>query len=432
MSDESPVLQIEGGRVVSQIDTPESSLAEDERDAAKKAVREAMRAEESKAKAKARKEAKDSGKSDDEADEEAEKAARKPKTPSEEVSESRKGYEPPPKNSSKETDSKSVPSVKEKTSEKESSNPKNEGEKESDGSNKKTGNSVSEHDEELDIEKSSVKQLLKNREKVANLKRQVADEGQQLQQQLQAQQQEFQRQQWELRKQQEDFQRQQQEWLNLRNDPARAVQAAGLDPKEFIYQLAQDGTPEGQQARLNRELKERLDRMDQERRQYEQQMRYYAEQQRMQQIAQMRSQVENEFFTHANDSTKYPFASKFNQGPLKRILSAWGDITAQEFRNLTGREADFPDMLDYINDSLAEMFEAWYQERVKSAKPVPLQEEKDSDDEVKERSAGKSLSPNASSDRRSVKNKDEDLDEEERKAAARRAVKAALRANKDK
>ncbi len=279
-----------------------------------------------------------------------------------------------------------------------------------------------EDEEVLDLDKASVKQILKAREKVAAIKREAKDEVSKERQEFARQQQEFFAQQQHFQRAQAQLQRQQQALQELRNDPARAIRELGQDPEEFILNLAQEGTPEGQQKRQYRELQNQIKEMQdwktQQARQVQEQKQAYQEHQ----MAQARHNAVQSFVSLGLNEEKYPHVSNFYSGQEKALV-AFGDLAAEEYRTLSGgREGSYADILDYIEDQLAERANNWYLKKgnKESKAPKVLEQEKP-------KSKGKTLSPSESGERRTLQPKNlHDLDGDERLEAARQAVSVAL------
>ncbi len=397
------------GHAVEQTEGLDSNLEEEEREAAKEAVRKAIRGESEdigKEAAKKAKEAKNKSpfkpegmKVDDEAEGNTEPKHSKGASGSD-------GPERGP-------DGKFVPK------EGSASSPKTG--KASDAAEKES------ETEEIDFDKASVKQLLKAREKVAALKREgVNAKNEYVRQQAEnaRAQEEIQAQWQQVRQQQAEMQRQARAFQALRNDPARAIRENGLDPEQFILDLASDGTPEGQARRQQKEIADQLAEI----RQWKQdQARQQLEWQQRQQEHHQRTERENlvkSFVRMGADEQKYPHTAAFYKG-MDRVLVAAGDIAAQEYRQLSGgKEGSLEDILDYIEDSLAERANSWYQSRSSNTKTQVVS---DYGDVSRPKSKGKSLSPDGSGERRTLAPKSlKDLDGDERLEAARRSVRVAL------
>ncbi len=405
----------EGGHAVAQHDTPESSLAEDERTAAKAAVKKAMEA---------------AAKEESEESEEPKRAKKAPDPYKPE------GAKKEPKKAKEPEEDTEEPAKPSKGTEQPSERPRAQDGKFSPKTPKEPVKGQPEaakedsEEEALDIEKANVKTLLKKREKVAELKRQAANEEQQAKAQLEQFRAQVQQEQYAVQQQMQELARKRQEILNFQKDPASAIRAGGYDPEKFILDLAQEGTPEGKQ---KRQLEALQSQIDQVKNFHQQQMAAYQRQQavaQQEQVRQARISVEKEFTDLAKNEEKYPLTSMLTDGPLSKVLVAWGDIAAHEFRELSGgREGDFPDILDYIEDSLAERFEKYYIKKygAPKAKSVPA-----GSGQSKPSSSGKSLSPNASGERRALERKGhQDVDGDERLEAARQAVREALKAAQD-
>lgn len=282
-------------------------------------------------------------------------------------------------------------------------------------------------EEELDLDKASVKQLLKQRDRVANLKREAKDEVSKLRQEFQAERTRFQQEVMQFQQAQQQLAREREALKALKNDPARAVREAGWDPEKFILDLAQDGTPEGAQRRQQQELQRQIDEMkawknEQLRMAEEQNQRAYIEQARAH-----RNKAVNDYLSLGLNEEKYPHVATFYKGREKALV-AEGDLIAEEFRNLTKREGSYEQILDFIEDELAERAKGWYTKN--SGKQTSQVREPEPQKKVS--SKGKSLSPDNSGERRTLTSKDlRDLDVDERHEAAKQAVAVALAASKN-
>lgn len=274
-----------------------------------------------------------------------------------------------------------------------------------------------------DPAKATVKELLKAREKVAALKREAKDEKSAALAEIENARKEFQREVEAHRQQQAELARQMKAWQSIKNDPARAVRELGLDPEEFIMNLASEGTPEGAQRRKQTEVDAALAEIREWKAQQVRQQQEYQRQYQEAQIAQHRQNVVKDFLSEAKKDS-YPHVAAFYEGQ-DRALVAYGDIVAQEFRALSGgREASFPEILEFIEDQLAAKASKMY---TKSQSKQSQQVRDEATPAQRPKSKGKSLSPNASGERGSLKAKDlEDLDDDERKEAAKQAVKIAM------
>ncbi len=276
--------------------------------------------------------------------------------------------------------------------------------------------------EELDLDKATVKQLLKQRERVAAIKREGKDEVSRAQQEFQAQRQQFQQMQQQFAQERAQLEKERKSWQAIKSDPARAIREGGYDPEQFIMDLAQEGTPEGQAKRQHRELQAQLAEIKQwreEQAQAQQRQQYQAQQY---QQAQARQNAVQGFVKLGLDEEKYPHVANFYQGQ-ERALVAFGDLAAEEYRHLSnGKEGSFEDILDYIEDQLAEKANNWYSKRGKGSQKADTQNSQE-----KPKSKGKTLSPESSGERRShAKNVLLDLDGDERLEAAKQAVAVAM------
>jgi hypothetical protein len=382
-SEESPQLTFVQGRAIEQHESLDSNLQPDEREEAKKAVREAIK--------KAQKEAAAEESDSDPKEEESEKDSPKKGTSG---------------TAERGPDGKFLPKEG-KTSEKGKAT-------------EKTDDSKGSEEEDIDVDKATVKQLLRNREKLANVKKEAKDEMSKLRQEMEAHKAELQRSFGELEAQKAALAKQRESMNALLNDPARAIRELGLEPERFIVDLAQEGTPEGRQNRKQKEIDSQLAEIRAWKEDQLKAQQRYQQQMREQQAHTQRQQAVQEFTKLGLDESKYPHIANFYDGN-DRGLVAMGDIVAQEYRRLSGgREGSFPDILDYIEDQLAEKASKWYTKSQKNksqkAEEIPTA-----------KSTGKSLSPGQSGERRSMQAKNlKDLDGEERLEAAKQAVKLAI------
>lgn len=215
----------------------------------------------------------------------------------------------------------------------------------------------------------------------------------------------------------------------LKENPAQAMRMAGLDPEEFIYSLAKEGTPEGQLERQLREQKEELSefkRWKQELAEREARAKQDYEQRMRQQY---RSQIENEFIGLASQADKFSNVSKALESGLisKRSLISEGDEIADRYREATGQEASAHDILEYIDSQVAQAISklgGTSQVKVPQTpgtKPAPGANGQKPTPKV-----GKTLSADDASERRALERDLTDADSDERREAARQAVRAVL------
>jgi hypothetical protein len=217
----------------------------------------------------------------------------------------------------------------------------------------------------------------------------------------------------------------------LRTDPIRAIRENGWDPEQFIMDVAMDGTPEGQKARADRELLERLDRQEAWQKRYEEQEQKRAAEQQRQAKAQFRQSVETEFLTEAFKDKHLAGLYKGNEAGLL----AMADTVADKYREITtvrdsygrvikpGQEATAKEIAEF----LAERSARWY----KSLSNPQDEGSVTRVDPPKVRATGKSLGPNSGGERRTLGTNLVDLDEEDRIAAAKEAAKTAIRLSGD-
>lgn len=206
----------------------------------------------------------------------------------------------------------------------------------------------------------------------------------------------------------------------LRKDPTRAFKEMGWDPEEAILDMARSGTPEGKAAREQRELQESI----RELREWKAQQARDAEaQQRTHQQRQAvayRQQVEKAFVGIAMNEEKHPHLAGMYQGHEAGLL-AEADVIAEQYRNLTGKEASFEDVAEYLEERSANWYKSMSTRNQQAQIPVTRGKP------TQGNATGRTLSPEGSSERRSLGTMLKDLDGEERLAAAREAVGAAFK-----
>lgn len=277
-------------------------------------------------------------------------------------------------------------------------------------------------DAELDPEKASIKQILKNREKLAKVKQQQANELQQHQLYLQQMQQ-------QVQAERAAIERERQRLALLKKDPVRAVTEAGWDPDDFILSLAQEGTPEGKMARMLREQQEKLAAFEQWKADQAQQLQRQQEEFQYRQAVQARQNVEKAFTAGALNAEKYPHLAAFYAG-REGALIAEGDLVAGMYRDATGQETTLEKIAQYIEDELAERANNWYMKKQGAGKASNESQQvvtpKDTGKPARGGSKGKTLTGSATSERRALSKDLTDLDGDERLLAAREAVKVAM------
>jgi len=133
----------------------------------------------------------------------------------------------------------------------------------------------------------------------------------------------------------------------LRSDPAAAVRALGIEPEDFIAQLANGSTAEYKQksemetlrqehAQLRRQLEERTQREQQEREQYQ-----------VQQVQYRQQRAEHEFIqTAATDD--FPTLAKIHQSGRSQMILAEANDVAERYYQATGKAASYRDIAEYL------------------------------------------------------------------------------------
>ncbi len=262
---------------------------------------------------------------------------------------------------------------------------------------------------EDDVE--SLKNVLKQRKQMAAAKAQQSQETQRAMQELR---------QYKAQLDQEkaEVERERQRFQVLRKDPAKAFREMGWDPEAAILDMAREGTPEGQAARQQREMQSELAEIRQWKAEQARQAEAYQVQRQQQQAVNYRQQVEKTFTGIALDEAKHPHIASYYNGQ-EALLLAQADVIAEQYRNLTGKEASLEDVAEYLEERQA----TWYKTRSSQQAPATVTK----GTPAQGNATGQSLTPHGSSERRSLGTMLKDLDGEERLAAAREAVGAAFR-----
>ncbi len=268
-----------------------------------------------------------------------------------------------------------------------------------------------------------------NLKRVLAERKQIASQKEVQRQELAKQTQQLQQAQRQLQAQQAELDRREARMNQLRSDPIRAIKENGWDPESFILDIAQDGTPEGQRSRQQRELQAQYAEMKAWKAEQE---RVHLQNQERQQQAQRdnhRANVEQSFVALALNEAKHPHLAAFYTGHEAGLV-AEGDSVADQYRNLTGKEASGEEIAEYLEERAA----TWYKSMSAKAQGATQATTKTQVAVPQGRSTqgsatGRTLSPDDSSERRSLGKSYQDLDGEERLAVAREAVGAALRAS---
>lgn len=213
----------------------------------------------------------------------------------------------------------------------------------------------------------------------------------------------------------------------LRSDPIRAIRENGWDPEQFIMDIAQDGTPEGKAARANRELQQSIKELHEWKAAQAEERQQQARQLQQNKQKEFRQQVERQFldttFNTKNEAgeEQHPHLAGLYKGHEVGLL-AEADVVAEQYRNMTGKEATFSEIAEYLEERAAK----WYKSmsgRTQAVPPVTQGKP------TQGSSGKKSLSPAGSSERRSLGKSFADLDGEERREAAMTAVRSAIHAS---
>ena len=275
---------------------------------------------------------------------------------------------------------------------------------------------------ESDEDATALKRVLQERKQIAATKAAQQAEFTKMQQQLQA----YER---HLQQQRAEIERDRKRYEVIKTDPVRAFRENGWDPESVILDLARDGTPEGQAMRQQRELQAQLKEMQDWKAAQEAQRLEAQRQAEARAWDQRRAQIEQEFVSTALNEERHPHLSAFYKGH-EASLVAEGDSVADQYRALTGKEATSTEIAEYLEERAAK----WYK-TMSSRSQAPSAAGQQNRPVVTQgrptqgSATGRTLSADDSSERRSLGASFKDLDGDERLAAAREAVGAALRSS---
>ncbi len=264
----------------------------------------------------------------------------------------------------------------------------------------------------------SLKNVLKQRKQLAAAKQAQSAETQRAMAEVRAYKQ-------QLDMEKAEIERERQRFQVLRKDPAKAFREMGWDPESAILDMAREGTPEGMAARQQREMQQQLAEIRQWKEEQAQQAQRQQEQRQHQQQVHYRQQVENAFTGMALNEEKHPHLAGMYKGQEALLLSQ-ADVIAEQYRNLTGKEASLEDVAEYLEERSANWYKSMRtKDNGSSGQQAPATVSKGKP--AQGNATGVSLTPAGSSERRSLGKMLQDLDGDERLAAAREAVGAAFR-----
>lgn len=210
---------------------------------------------------------------------------------------------------------------------------------------------------------------------------------------------------------------------DLKHNPAEAIRKAGLDPEEFILGLAREGTPEGALQKQLREQNEKIQEFERWKREQGESYQRQQQQEQERQAAAFRQKVENDFHSMAT-SDKYANVKKAVETGLlsRQSLVLEGDSIADKYREATGQEASLDDILEYIDGQVSSAISKLSGASQVKAPQTPGRPAQAS----AARPQGRTLSADNASERRTLQRDLSDGSSEERREAAKSAVKAVL------
>lgn len=276
-----------------------------------------------------------------------------------------------------------------------------------------------------DEEASQLRKALQERKETARYKAEAAAEVEAARNEARQFYQQLQKEKQELAKEKERL-------AMLRKDPLRAIRENGWDPEEFILDIANDGTPEGQARRLQRERDAEFQEMKAWREEQKQAVIKQQEAAKQQEKAHFRNQVEQEFLktaatrNEAGEHVNVHLVSMYKDDPAALCEAA--DRVAERYRATTGKEATFAELAEYLEERAAKWYKSMSERKGVSQADASVTKGKPTPGSA---TGKKSLSPAGSSERRTLGSPYKDLDGDERLEAAKTAVRVAIHSAKD-
>ena len=234
-----------------------------------------------------------------------------------------------------------------------------------------------------EVSEKEVRKALAQRAKVVKERQSAQEEASRIRQealQLRA----------EVEYQRQEVQRQAEWFRQLKANPVQAIKETGVDPEEFIHTLARSGSYEGRlEAELARQ-KAQTEALAHQQRQFQEQQLRVQEEHQQRQAQHYRSTIEDQFSSLCLNEEKFPHLSTF-YADRKAALVAEGDWIADQYREVTGREASLEDIAEYIEEQMSSAYTKFQekkkavlpvkgkQSKAESAKPVKVLSSKDSE-----------------------------------------------------
>lgn len=213
----------------------------------------------------------------------------------------------------------------------------------------------------------------------------------------------------------EEVQRHKDWYAMLRADPIRAIRESGIDPEDFLLQLADATSPEEKAKQAKSKEEQRIERLEQElaarRAREEEQARSY---QAQQELAARTTAIE-QFTAIALAEDKHPHLTALYEDRPQELVRIADNIALQYRRQTGGLEATFEELAEYLE--------------AEAAKTVSKATSRLQARTVSQQSAPKHASPISSKETGTRRAPETIVDDDEaRREAAVRAVKNAVRA----
>lgn len=246
-------------------------------------------------------------------------------------------------------------------------------------------------------------------------------------------------------------QREKEKYERWAKDPVRFISESGRAPEDLIMELAQAGTPEAKRRAAIEAEKDEIRQLRAWQEREENNRKAFAEHQAKQQKVQFRQSVEKQLLANAyqvspeTQEEKYPHLATMYKGHEDQLCSD-ADRVADQYRAATvgqgpqgrGLEATFEEICEYLEERNAKWYRSMYGRASRlngsqaatgsMGQPAQVNSQARGNQVRPSSVAGRGISPNDSSERRTLGTL-RDLDGEERREAAMIAVRAAITAS---
>ncbi len=218
----------------------------------------------------------------------------------------------------------------------------------------------------------------------------------------------------------EEVTRERAKYAALKSDPVRAIREAGWDPEELVMALAKETTSEGALARKIRLQQEAIDAQQAKIKTWDEQIEAQGKAQAQQAEKARADATEKGFLAVALNAEKFPALARL-KGRRERVLLDEAHEVAREYHRRTGEWASHDDLAEYLQSE----WQSLMSPQESSQKLASASGKQAS--QPKAGTSSRSITTSQASERRSVSVDPDEMDEDERRAAAREAVRKAVR-----